>query len=91
MKKKIDDISHICALCVHATITAVNAEHGTPPLLFVLKSDPFDEAGVSLICPYHNNVAPSFSCRKFCFDPLKYRPQKAPAMQKLDEDMLLID
>ena len=89
MKDKNESIAEICALCEHAVFTQTVTD--SPPLLFFLKADAFDEDSVRITCPHHREAAPDFSCRKFSFDPLKYRPKCAPKITLLDEDALLID
>lgn len=90
MKKENERIVRACAFCVHARLTP-SADTLTPPLLFSLHADAFDEECVHLTCPYKKQATPEFSCRRFCFDPLKYRPKKAPPPPVLDEDALLLD
>ena len=91
MKKKNEEIGRVCALCEHAIIKSATLDEKTPPLLFSLTCDVFDEDTVKISCPYHKNITPDFSCRRFLFDPLKYHPKKAPAVSKLDEESLLLD
>ena len=91
MKTKNERIVPICALCEHARITPKEDENTVAPLLFSLTADPFDEECVSLACPYKKDAAPDHSCRRFRFDPLKYRPKAAPTLPSLDEDALLLD
>jgi len=92
VKSKNDSIPRVCAFCEHATYTPTTDEVAViPPLLFQLKAEVLDEDSVCLACPHHKDITPDFSCRRFSFDPLKYRPKKAPQIAKLDEDALLID
>ena len=91
MKAKNERIVPICAFCEHARIAPVENEKAVPPLLFSLKADLYEEEHAVLTCPYKKEAAPDFSCRRFRFDPLKYRPKAAPAMPTLDEDALLLD
>lgn len=90
MKEKNERIATLCAFCEYAVLSPKGNEECIPAL-FALKADAFDEDTVLLTCPYHEEAAPDFSCRKFSFDPLKYRPKKAPSITKLDEESLLLD
>lgn len=89
--KRNEEIPRICALCKNAVFSYPNAAEGTPPLALFLTSDPTNEESVSISCPYRKEASYAFSCRRFHFDPLKYRPKVAPSIQALDEDALLLD
>ena len=90
MKHKNESISPSCALCAHALFKACDADAQKPPLLFFLTANCMDEEA-QIVCPYQKNASPSFHCRRFTFDPLKYRPKVAPKLGTLDEDALLLD
>ena len=87
MNKKNEKIVKACAFCKHAIFTF--PEEKSPALTF-LKAD-FSDETISLHCPYKKNATPDFSCRRFCFDPLKYRPSKMLAIPTLDEETLILD
>lgn len=91
MKNENERIVRTCAFCIYASLTPARPEEDTPPLLFSLRADAFDEDTVTLTCPYKKQAAPDFSCRRFRFDPLKYRPKASPPLPTLDEDTLLLD
>ena len=90
MKEKNERITALCAFCEHAILSPKNIDGGIPALV-TIKADVFDEDAILLTCPYHKEAAPDFSCRRFSFDPLKYRPKKAPSITTLDEESLLLD
>ena len=90
MKKKSESIAPSCALCIHAKLIQHEDLSTTPPALLSLNSNGMD-GETRILCPYHKNVDPGFSCRRFSFDPLKYRPRQAPKIGSLDEDALLLD
>lgn len=90
MKKKSESILPSCALCIHAKLTRNECLSQRPPALLSLNSDGMD-GEMQFFCPYHKNVDPGFSCRRFSFDPLKYRPRQAPKIGSLDKDALLLD
>ena len=85
---KNEKILRICAYCKHACLTRAE-EPSLPPLL--LTANLFEDDSVTITCRGKKAVAPDFSCRRFCFDPLKYRPKKKPPILALDEDALLLD
>ena len=89
--KRSEDLPRICALCKNAVFTYPSNDKDAPPLALFLKSDPMDEERVLITCPYRKEVSCTSSCRRFRFDPLKYRPKKAPAIQALDAEALLLD
>lgn len=89
MKKQSEAILPSCALCTHATLISKKTE-SEKPLLFVLTADATND-DIQLLCPYKNEVNAAFSCRRFSFDPLKYKPKQAPALGALDKDTLLLD
>ena len=89
MKNKSEAILSSCALCIHATLTP-KVPDGAAPLLFALKADAMSD-DVTLLCPYKKEADAAFHCRRFSFDPLKYKPKKAPSLGTLDEDALLLD
>ena len=89
MKKQSEVILPSCALCVHATLTPKETEC-VKPLLFALTADAMKD-DLQLLCPYNKEADPAFSCRRFSFDPLKYRPKQAPKLGTLDEEDLLLD
>lgn len=90
MKPKNEAIPRSCALCVHASFQLTEGDAETPPLLRFLKQDGMIDE-ISLLCPYKKQASPAFSCRRFAFDPLKYRPKAPKALGSLDEDALLLD
>ena len=90
MKRNNSAIHPSCALCKHATFRPTEGHSPMPPLLFSLSANITDEE-ITINCPYKKNISPAFSCRRFCFDPLKYRPKKAPLLSPLDEDTLLLE
>lgn len=90
MKRKNDSIQPSCALCKHAVFLPSENAPNIPPLLLSLKANGMDE-DISISCPHKKDASPAYSCRRFSFDPLKYRPQKTPKISALDEDTLLID
>ena len=89
--KQNQEIPRTCALCQNAVFSYPGADECTPPLALFLNQDPADEERVQISCPYRKEASPFFSCRRFRFDPLKYRPKKAPPIQPLDESTLLFD
>ena len=89
--KRQNEIPHTCALCKHAVFSYPSASSDTPPLARFLNLDASDEECVSITCPYKKEASAFFSCRRFKLDPLKYRPKKAPPIQSLDADSLLLD
>ncbi len=88
MKSKNERAPRLCAYCIHATIVTEKEEK--VPLLATLKADP-QKDGTLLQCRYRKGISADFSCRRFSFDPLKYRPRIAPPPSGLDEDALLLD
>ncbi|MBE6655396.1 MAG: hypothetical protein E7609_00800 [Ruminococcaceae bacterium] len=91
MKQKKPFIQPSCALCIHASLSPTEDTQKIPPLLLSLSHNVMNEGAGRILCPYKKTVSPSFSCRRFSFDPLKYRPKKAPVLGTLDEDSLLLD
>ncbi len=91
MMKKNESIVSVCAYCTHARIEKAGLDDRTPPLLFSLHADLSDHQKAKLTCPYKKKAAPDYTCRRFRFDPLKYKPKKAPPIPTLDEDALLWD
>ena len=89
--KRQNEIPRTCALCKHVVFSYPNAPADTPPLALFLTMDASDEESVLITCPYKKGASAFFSCRRFRFDPLKYRPKKAPPIQTLDTDSLLLD
>lgn len=90
MKNKNESILPSCALCIYATLLPKDEETEKPPLLFSLSADGMG-GDVQIQCPYHESAEPAFACRRFSFDPLKYRPTKAPRIAPLDTDTLFLD
>lgn len=90
MKKKSESILPSCALCIHAKLARNEGSSQEPPALLSLNSDGMD-GETTILCQYHKKADPGFSCRRFAFDPLKYRPRQAPKIGSLDEDALLLD
>ena len=89
MKSKAERPLHLCAHCTHASFGST--EMGEE-LSFsaALRADPQRDETV-LKCPYHKDISADFSCRRFCFDPLKYRPHTVPSPVLLDEEAVLLD
>ena len=90
MKSKTEAITPSCALCAHATFLPSDNAITVPPLRILLTADATEE-NMRILCPHQKDADPFFSCRRFSFDPLKYRPKKAPPLGSLDEDSLLLD
>ena len=89
--KHENDVPRTCALCAHAVFSYSNATKDVPPLALFLGEDATDDSSVSIRCPYKKEASAFFFCHRFRFDPLKYRPKKAPKLQELDEAALLLD
>ena len=89
--KHNEEIPRTCALCTHAVLSYPESAPNAPPLALFLTEGTRDEERVKISCPYRKEACASYFCRRFRFDPLKYRPKKAPAIQALDEDALLLD
>ena len=88
MKFKKEHIVPLCAYCIHATfVVGTNDE---PSLLTTLHAHP-QRDNTKIRCRYHKESSADFSCRRFSFDPLKYRPCIPPGTTQLDEDSLWID
>ena len=87
MKNNNEKIIKACAFCEHATFLLTTE---TVPALSLLKTN-LSEENIQLTCPYKKNAAPDFVCRRFRFDPLKYRPHKMSVIPTLDEDALLLN
>ena len=87
---KNERIVRTCAFCKHACIALEGESHSSAPLIFRTEAMQNGES-VTLFCRGKKAVTPDHVCRRFCFDPLKYRPKRMPKISGLDEDSLLLD
>lgn len=90
MKIKNEKIIKSCAFCVHAKFRFEQTDDNQSPCLAFLQANAMED-DVTLTCPYKKKAAPDRACHRFCFDPLKYRPQKMPSIPTLDTDALILD
>ncbi|MBQ9736188.1 MAG: hypothetical protein IJV96_05335 [Clostridia bacterium] len=85
--KEQDPITRACAYCQHARFTC-NGANEAPPLVRLLDTAE-DSEDTTVTCPYKKNVSPFDGCRRFRFDPVKYRPKPKPSPVSLSEDDIL--
>ena len=81
MKKRHPSITPVCAFCQHAVLAQ---PPDAPSFTFA-----FPEEEVAILCPYRKNITYGDSCRRFCFDPLKYKPKSPPLLLSLSEEDIL--
>lgn len=87
---KNERIVRTCAFCKHACIALEGELRSSVPLISRTEAMQNGES-VTLFCRGKKAVMPNHACRRFCFDPLKYRPKPKPQIVTLDEDSLLLD
>ena len=85
--KEKEPIPRVCAYCQNARVLATKKTEA-PPLLILL-TDTLNGEDTVLLCPYKKNPSPDYKCRRFRFDPLKYRPKQMPTPFLLSADDVL--